>query len=493
MIESLINPIPSSFLLIMIVYFLLLAFIGYVAARQTKDLKDFLIMGGNASAIVSGVAYFATQYSVSTFMGVPAIAYKEGFAGLSISVPGIAFSMIIPALVVGLKIMKLSKKNQFLTMTDYLADRYQSNILRVSHALLMVVFLVAVMGAQMVGAGIIFKTFTGYPEWLGALITGAIVTLYCMFGGMRGAMLTDVLQGLLMLTTAVVTFIMSLKAGGGLEAITKTMAENSTSRLSHPGANGTFTYGVYVSMIVLWSFFSIAQPTLFTKFFTMKNYSVMFRAVLLGTIGMFISATLIEWSGVNAFVSNPSLSGNDADFIVPIIIQQNLPSLLSSILIAGIVSAGMSTVSALMVVATGGITRDIYQKLINPNATNETILKLSRIVTVIIGISGIAIGIYKPSGIFEIVRFAFGGMGVWAIAVILGMYWKRSTSIGVLSGVFIAETYYLYLKINNLDGTPLALGLDSLLTSWILGMIVAIIVSLYTKPVKSEIIERHFG
>ncbi|WP_228359731.1 hypothetical protein [Taylorella asinigenitalis] len=73
------------------------------------------------------------------------------------------------------------------------------------------------------------------------------------------------------------------------------------------------------------------------------------------------------------------------------------------------------------------------------------------------------------------------------------MYWKRSTSIGVLSGVFIAERYYLYPKINNLDGTPLALGLDSLLTSWILGMIVAIIVSLYTKPVKSEIIERHFG
>ncbi|ASY40698.1 sodium:solute symporter [Taylorella equigenitalis] len=492
MIESLINPMPLSFFLIMAVYFLLLAFIGYIAAKQTKDLKEYLIMGGRAGAIVSGVAYFATQYSFSTFMGVPAIAYREGFAGLSISVPGIAFSMIIPALVVGMKILKLSKKNQFLTMTDYLADRFQSNIVRISHALMIVVFLVAVMGAQMVGAGVIFKTFTGFPEWTGVVLTGTIVILYCMFSGMRGAMLTDVLQGLLMVITAIATFIMSIRIGGGLENITKSMLETNSKLLSHPGAEGGYGYGVYVSMILLWSFFSIAQPTLFTKFFTMKNYAVMFKAILLGTIGMFISATLIEWSGVNASISITGLRGNEADFIVPILIQQNFSSIISSILIAGIVSAGMSTVSALMVVATGSITRDIYQNIINPKSTNERILKLSRIITILIGLSGITIGICKPSSIFEIVRFAFGGMGVWAIAVILGMYWKHTTTAGILSGIFVAEIYYIYLKINKLDGTALALGLDSLITSWLLGMAVAITVSLFTKPVNDEVIQRHF-
>lgn len=152
----------------------------------------------------------------------------------------------------------------------------------------------------------------------------------------------------------------------------------------------------------------------------------------------------------------------------------------------------MSTVSALMVVATGSITRDIYQNIINPKSTNERILKLSRIITILIGLSGITIGICKPSSIFEIVRFAFGGMGVWAIAVILGMYWKHTTTAGILSGIFVAEIYYIYLKINKLDGTALALGLDSLITSWLLGMAVAITVSLFTKPVNDEVIQRHF-
>lgn len=491
-VDELIQPMASSFIFIMLIYFGLIGAIGYIAAKQTKSLKDFFVMGGKAGFIVSGIAYFATQYSVSTFMGVPAIAYREGFAGLSISVPGIAFSMLIPALIVGKKLMQLSKKNDFFTMTDYLGDRYQSNLIRVTHAVIMVVFLIAMMGAQMVGAGVIVKTFTGFPEWTGVLITGVIVILYCMFGGMRGAMLTDVLQGGLMILTAVMTFVMSLKAGGGLEKITQKLADTSVSHLTHPGAEGGFGFGVYVSMILLWSFFSIAQPTLFTKFYTMKNYRVMFKGVLLGTLGMFVSATLIEWSGVNAFISIPGLKGSEADFVVPILIQQNLPNLLAAIMIAGIVSAGMSTVSALMVVATGGISRDIYQKLINPNASNDTVLKLSRIITVIVGLCGIAIGIYKPAGIFAIVRFAFGGLGIWAIAVILGMYWRRVSTAGVIAGIIVAEIYYVYLKLNGLDGSLYALKLDSLVASWLLGMIVAIAISLVTKPVNAAVVERHF-
>lgn len=492
-IDELITPTPGPFLITIFVYFLIIAAIGYIAAKQTKNMKDFLVMGGKAGAIVSGIAYFATQYSMSTFMGVPAIAYREGFAGMSISVPGVAFSMIIPALFVGRKLMQLSKNNNFLTMTDYLADRYQSNVVRVTHAVLMVAFLVAMMGAQMVASGVIVKTFTGQPEWIGVVVTGAVVIAYCMFGGMRGAMLTDVLQGSLMVLTAVVTFIVSIRSGGGLEAITAQLAETAPSHLTHPGAEGGYGLGVYISMILLWSFFSIAQPTLFTKFFTMKNYSVMFKGIILGTLGMLISATMIEWAGVNAFLSIPGLVGKDADFVVPIIIQQNLSPIWASIMIAGIVSAGMSTISGLMVVSTGGISRDIYQKLINPQASDRTILNLSRIVTVLIGIVGIAIGIAKPSSIFALVRFAFGGLGIWAVAVILGIYWKRATAIGVLSGVLIGEICYIILKINKLDGTIWALGLDSLVVAWGLGMIIAIIVSYMTSPVSQTVINRHFG
>ncbi len=491
-LDQLLAPTPAPFLITTGIYFFIIAAIGYVAARQTKNMKDFLVMGGKAGAIVSGIAYFATQYSMSTFMGVPAIAYNNGFAGMSITVPGVAFSMLIPALLVGRKLMQLGRRNNFMTMTDYLADRYQSSSIRAIHAVVMVIFLIAMSGAQLVGAGVIVKTFTGQPEWVGVVATGAILIMYCMYGGMRGAMLTDVLQGSLMVLTAAVTFFMSLRAGGGLEEITAKLIATSPDHLTHPGAKGEYNWGVYVTMILMWSFFTIGQPTLFTKFFTMKSYSVLFKSVLLGTLGMLISATMIEWSGVNAFVSVIGLTGKDADFVVPIVLQRSPRPVMASTLIAGNISAGMSTISALMVVATGGVSRDIYQKLINPEASDASILKLSHVATFIIGLVSIAIGIAKPASIFEIVRFSFGGLGVWVIAVILGMYWKRATATGVLIGVGVGELYFIALKAGWL-AKSFAFHADPLLPAWVLGMVVAIIASLMTPGVAQSVLDRHFN
>ena len=71
-----------------------------------------------------------------------------------------------------------------------------------------------------------------------------------------------------------------------MEAITAKLADTMPSHLSHPGTKGDFPWQTYVSMIVMWSFFTIGQPTLFTKFFTMNSYRTMFRAVILGTTPM---------------------------------------------------------------------------------------------------------------------------------------------------------------------------------------------------------------
>lgn len=99
------NIIP--FLAVIITYFGLLTYIGYYATKQTRTLRDYFTMSGKAGALLSGLAYFSTQYSMSTFMGVPGTIYKVGYAGMSVSVPGIAFSMVIPALLVGRRLIRL--------------------------------------------------------------------------------------------------------------------------------------------------------------------------------------------------------------------------------------------------------------------------------------------------------------------------------------------------------------------------------------------------
>ena len=111
------NIIP--FLAVIITYFGLLTYIGYYATKQTRTLRDYFTMSGKAGALLSGLAYFSTQYSMSTFMGVPGTIYKVGYAGMSVSVPGIAFSMVIPALLVGRRLIRLGHRYRMLTMADY--------------------------------------------------------------------------------------------------------------------------------------------------------------------------------------------------------------------------------------------------------------------------------------------------------------------------------------------------------------------------------------
>lgn len=354
------NIIP--FLAVIITYFGLLTYIGYYATKQTRTLRDYFTMSGKAGALLSGLAYFSTQYSMSTFMGVPGTIYKVGYAGMSVSVPGIAFSMVIPALLVGRRLIRLGHRYRMLTMADYISDRYESTLMRALLAIIMILFLVPMMGAQTIGAGIIFKTYTGAPEWVGIVVMGITVILYCMAGGIRSIMITDVIQGILMVATAVVTFFVSLQLGGGLEVINQHLADTDMSLLSHPGQNNSMPWQNYVSMIIMWSFFTIGQPHLFTKFFTMKNYNVMFKAVLLGTLGMWFSATLIEWCGVTGRMSFPNLTGTDTDFIVPLILQAGVHPVISSLMVAGIFSAGMSTVSGVLITSTSAVTRDLYQK-----------------------------------------------------------------------------------------------------------------------------------
>lgn len=486
---AVIQPAPIPFYTVLVLYLGIMAFIGWYAGRKTNNIGDFFVLSGKAGVVVSGIAYFSTQFSMGTFLGTPGTIYGVGYAGMAISVPGAVFCMILPALLIGRKLITLGHKYGFLTMADYLTDRYHSKNMSGVLGVMMLFFLVPMMGAQIIGAGVIVHVFTGLPEWVGVVGMGIIVILYCMTGGMKGAMMTDVIQGSLMIATAVVTFIVSIVMGGGFSNINHTLQSMNEAYLTFPGANGYMPWTYYISNIVLWSFFTMGQPHLFTKFFAMKDHKTMFKAILLGTAGMFFSATLIEWAGVNGIASIQNIE--KADQIIPMILQRGMNPFLASIFIAGIVAAGMSTIDGILVTTTGAVTRDIYQKIINKNATDEAVMSLSKVVTVIIGIVVICFGVFQPGSIFEINLFAFSGMAIFVVPILFGIYWKKATAKGAIASVIVGIISLLLFTLN-LSVKALAMGFHALFPTTIIASIVMIVVSKFTETPPQETIDRHF-
>lgn len=486
---AVIQPAPIPFYTVLVLYLGIMAFIGWYAGRKTNNIGDFFVLSGKAGVVVSGIAYFSTQFSMGTFLGTPGTIYGVGYAGMAISVPGAVFCMILPALLIGRKLITLGHKYGFLTMADYLTDRYHSKNMSGVLGVMMLFFLVPMMGAQIIGAGVIVHVFTGLPEWVGVVGMGIIVILYCMTGGMKGAMMTDVIQGSLMIATAVVTFIVSIVMGGGFSNINHTLQSMNEAYLTFPGANGYMPWTYYISNIVLWSFFTMGQPHLFTKFFAMKDHKTMFKAILLGTAGMFFSATLIEWAGVNGIASIQNIE--KADQIIPMILQRGMNPFLASIFIAGIVAAGMSTIDGILVTTTGAVTRDIYQKIINKNATDEAVMSLSKVVTVIIGIVVICFGVFQPGSIFEINLFAFSRMAIFVVPILFGIYWKKATAKGAIASVIVGIISLLLFTLNP-SVKALAMGFHALFPTTIIASIVMIVVSKFTETPPQETIDRHF-
>ena len=486
---AVIQPAPIPFYTVLVLYLGIMAFIGWYAGRKTNNIGDFFVLSGKAGVVVSGIAYFSTQFSMGTFLGTPGTIYGVGYAGMAISVPGAVFCMILPALLIGRKLITLGHKYGFLTMADYLTDRYHSKNMSGVLGVMMLFFLVPMMGAQIIGAGVIVHVFTGLPEWVGVVGMGIIVILYCMTGGMKGAMMTDVIQGSLMIATAVVTFIVSIVMGGGFSNINHTLQSMNEAYLTFPGANGYMPWTYYISNIVLWSFFTMGQPHLFTKFFAMKDHKTMFKAILLGTAGMFFSATLIEWAGVNGIASIQNIE--KADQIIPMILQRGMNPFLASIFIAGIVAAGMSTIDGILVTTTGAVTRDIYQKIINKNATDEAVMSLSKVVTVIIGIVVICFGVFQPGSIFEINLFAFSGMAIFVVPILFGIYWKKATAKGAIASVIVGIISLLLFTLNP-SVKALAMGFHALFPTTIIASIVMIVVSKFTETPPQETIDHHF-
>ena len=486
---AVIQPAPIPFYTVLVLYLGIMAFIGWYAGRKTNNIGDFFVLSGKAGVVVSGIAYFSTQFSMGTFLGTPGTIYGVGYAGMAISVPGAVFCMILPALLIGRKLITLGHKYGFLTMADYLTDRYHSKNMSGVLGVMMLFFLVPMMGAQIIGAGVIVHVFTGLPEWVGVVGMGIIVIIYCMTGCMKGDMMTDVIQGSLMIATAVVTFIVSIVMGGGFSNINHTLQSMNEAYLTFPGANGYMPWTYYISNIVLWSFFTMGQPHLFTKFFAMKDHKTMFKAILLGTAGMFFSATLIEWAGVNGIASIQNIE--KADQIIPMILQRGMNPFLASIFIAGIVAAGMSTIDGILVTTTGAVTRDIYQKIINKNATDEAVMSLSKVVTVIIGIVVICFGVFQPGSIFEINLFAFSGMAIFVVPILFGIYWKKATAKGAIASVIVGIISLLLFTLNP-SVKALAMGFHALFPTTIIASIVMIVVSKFTETPPQETIDRHF-
>tara|TARA_R110002072_G_scaffold125307_15_gene261190 strand:+ start:2585 stop:4159 length:1575 start_codon:yes stop_codon:yes gene_type:complete len=499
-------------------YVAILLGIGVAASRKVTDIRDYFAAGKKLGFFNVAFSARATGESAWLLLGLTGMGYAVGVKAF-----WVVFGEMIGVggawLFMAHRFKRLTDRYDSITVPDYLESRLRESGhgLRLIAAGALVVFVPIYAGAQVFATGTAFHAFLGWNHYLGAAAGFAVVMLYITQGGFTAVVWSDVFQGSLMVLGLVALPIVALSHMGGLDAIAETLRGIDPDLLTwhgpgkgDPGSGGwslatiTSIVGFAAIGIGFWG-----SPQVFVRYISMKNTGQILPgtitaliwtlladsgAVLVGLFGRAIYAP-VELATTAGYT--PADLSNVSQNVLPQMSLDLLPAFFAGGFIAMVLSAIMSTIDSLLVVASSAGVRDYWQKVRNPGMSDERLMKLSRQVTLALSLVsfGIGIGIMlydKEHGVFWTILFGWSGIAAtFCPTMILSLYWSKFTSRGakfaMIAG-FLAVPFFKFAAPPLLDSMGLVSWVDRLedievlLPSFVVGFIVAIVVSLTDKP-----------
>ncbi|MFQ6616072.1 MAG: sodium/proline symporter [Fidelibacterota bacterium] len=473
------NPAAIGF----IIYFFGLLIVAFLTARLNKTLPDFLIAGRRLGPWVVAFSERASGESGWMLLGLTGLAYATGLGDPSGSklqpafwtavggVCGVALSWFL----VAKRLRRETAELNALTLPRFFELKFGGNdpTLRFVATGIIAFCFSFYIAAQFDAAGKSLEQTFGWTHVSGVLTGAAIIILYTLMGGFLAVAWTDFVQGFVMLTALTVLPLVTLyQLGGwdelaaGIKTIDPQLLTLSGGRKGWPlvaGILGGFGVGLGYP----------GQPHLLVRYMSIRSVEEVGSARSVAMVWSVLSYGGAVLMGLVALGYFGAGYFSDPEKMMPELAMTVFPGWIAGILISGALAAMMSTADSQLLVTTSAVSEDVYHQSINPDAGQAQLVRLSRIVTLVIGSAGILLA-QLPKSIFEKVLFAWGGLGAaFGPALILSLWWRRTTRNGVLAGMIVG-----FLTIIIWDNSPLSLHLYSLVPGFLLAGVAVIVVSL---------------
>ena len=432
--------------------YLILAFtIGLLAGRGKSffSLSEYAVGDRSFNLFVMWFLMGGTIFSAFAFLGGPGWAFSKGAASFYILV--YCTLGLMPWYIIGPKVSKIGKKNNYITMGDFLGDRFQSRKLTVIVGVVAILAFIPYLTLQIKGMAYIFNvlTYNNIPYWLGAFISFGIVVLYVATSGVRGAAWSDVFQAILMLIIAwVLGSYFVEKLHGGIGNMFEGIVSNNSNILVIGEDGSAMSKSRYSSNIIISMIGFVMWPHLFTKSYTTTEKRIKTTVAVYPIFALFLLPVLfIGFSGIG-IVDKTDIDSPGQ--ILPYLITNFLTEsgLLYGIVGAGALAAAMSSSDAITHGASVSFGRDIC-KAIKPDISENIELWIMRIAVFIIGGISYLLAIFGSEGLIQLLLGAYGPIAQLAPAVYSALFFKRvnatSVILGLLFGV-IVTLYYQYIS-----------------------------------------------
>ena len=421
---------------LVLLYLLACIGIGVFASRKVLASRDeYWVAGRRIGTAVNAMAIMASLASGGSIIGVMGLAYSQGIPATLALFAGAVVGFPLASILVARQLRAFGRY----TITDFLAFRFPSPVVRLLVPVLIVIAFSVYIVAQLKAAGITAHALLDIPYDTALVIATLVFITYVSIGGMIAITWTDVVQGLIMLVVVLGTALAVVwRAGSPLELMRQT-----TAVAPELGRLADRDIGISLGYFVIWATAIPVIPHIVMRVFTAKDgrsaqlslnlamlaYSVMILAAVLAIVPV----------GKLGF---PGL--DDADQVFLRVIQSEFPAFVRGIAVAAVLAAVMSTTDALLLACSSAIAHDLLGDILRQRASDKTLAVIRVASAWVVGILALYWALSPPE---LLTRFYTAGIGLLSaglfVPTIAGLWWKRANRAGGVASLVTGSGIYV--------------------------------------------------
>ncbi|MEQ3234441.1 sodium:solute symporter family protein [Bacteroides cellulosilyticus] len=410
---------------------------GVSFSKTGKDMKSFFSGGGNVPWGMSGLSLFMGFFSAGTFVVWGSIAYSYGMVSIIIQL-----TMAVAGYAVGTWIAPRWHRTHSLTAAEYITGRLGVKTQK-TYTYIFLAVSIFTTGSFLYPVAKIVEVTTGIPLTTAIFALGAFSMVYVALGGLRGVVVTDVLQFVILFAAVVIAVPLAFDKIGGVGTFFEKVPEGFFELFE-----GEYTPGFVIAFAVYNMFFLGGNWAYVQRYTSVKTERDSRKTGWL--FGVLYTISPILWMLIPMIyrVYNPSLSGLENEGAYLLMCKEAMPDGLLGLMLGGMIFATASSLNATLNISAGVVTNDIFKRM-RPDASEKTLMSVARISTWGFGIMAIIVALLIRSmgGIVNVVISvaALTGVPVY-LPVIWSLFSKRQTARTILSATFISLAINLIFK-----------------------------------------------
>ncbi len=496
------------------IYILTMVGIAYYSRKkQQKGLNEFLLADRGMGGWMSAFAYGTTYFSAVIFIGYAGkLGWAFGLAVLWIGLGNALIGAFLAWKVLAKRTRAMTHRLNVKTMPEYFEKRYGDKYVKLFSSALIFIFLIPYSASVYQGLAYLFELIFGFDFIWVVLIMASLTALYVFFGGYLATVLTDFVQGIIMIGGVIIMVIITLNFVDWGEGIRRVSELGGTLIPTTESASG-FINSPFLNVAALFILTSLGiwgLPQSVHKFYAVKEGSAIKKATIVSTIFSAIIGIGAYFVGTfGKVVLGGALPAGGFDYIIPEMLVMIMPPIILGLIAVLVLSASMSSLSSLTLSSASAVSIDLYKGYIKKDAEDKQVKLLMRILCLVfVGLSAV-FAMTKFDIIITLMSLSWGTLaGCFLGPYVWGLYSKKITRAAVwtslISGLVITFGLIFILGSKYPDPKPELSAFNAVLKgglaktpiigafAMIFSLIITPVVSMFTKPVNPEVIKNAF-